>query len=260
MASVKYTLDISDKNALEAMCKEHSFIKRGQSYFRLHKSDVLQVVKFQYERCFNHYSLDVGLLSMYSAPYREYYGSKSVLPRYSICCLNGQSTAIAVSSRGWLTEFNVISPQAQLDILNKKGFDWLDSIKDQGSLFEALCYLDQMAYKAIVWNDARKLAPCLFLRDYQNANMIISSILDQHLGPKSFSPPPWSNDDYSFYASTYPLKDSDLLLMHRWIQQKDERAIQEYLIKNKTENCRHLGMRDKKTEDGSLSWSITPNH
>lgn len=248
---MKLALNAADQDLLENMCRNHLFIKRGQSYFRLHKGDVLQVIKFQYERCFKHYSLDVGLMSIYSASHREYYGSKSVLPRYSICCLNGQSTAIAVSSQGWLMDFNVTSPQAQLDILNKKGFDWLDNINDQGSLFEALCYLDQIAYKAIVWNDIRKLAPCLFLRDYQNANMIISSILDQHLGPKSFSPPPWSNDDYAFYASTYPLKDSNLLLMHRWIQQKDEQAIQEYLIKNKTENCRHLGMRNsRKPRDG----------
>jgi len=236
---MKHKLDAIAKSRLESMCQEHSFLQRGRSFFRLYSQNVLQVIMFRYERCFEHYSLDIGLMSIYSEPDPEFFSSSSALPNYSICCLNNQSTAVSMTEIDGHVNLNITSPSDQLDILNQKGFDWLDSISSQAKLLEALCYLDKAAYQGIVWNDMQKLAPYLSLGDYRSANMVISAILDQHLGPKSFATPPWTSEDYLRFSNTFPNKDKDLLQIYHWIQEKNEQSIKNYLVQNRTQNLKY---------------------
>lgn len=250
-------LDDICKHRLELICQEHSFVRHGQSFFRLYCQNVLQAVAFQYERCFEHYSLNIGLMSIHGEPNVAYFRSNSILPRYSVCCLNNQSTAVSMNVENGLTNFVVATPDEQLDILDQKGFDWLDGINNQKKLLEALCYLDKVAYRGVVWNDMRKLAPCLSLGDYQSANMVISSILNQHLGPDSFSAPPWSDQDYIQFSNTYPNRDSEFLRIYRWIREKDEQALKNYLAQNEDQNLRYgrflLRKRGKKTVPKEIS-------
>lgn len=236
---MKHRLNSFDKELLKEECSLHSFIKHGSTYFRLCNEDILQAISFNYEPSFAHYSLNIGLMSMYGSPSAEYFYSKSSLPRYSICCINNQANAVSLSAIKGLVEVKIISAHEQIEILSLKGFDWLNTINSQGSLLEALCYLDQMTYKATIWNDLYKLAPCLYLKDFYKANLIISSILDQHLGPDSFSQPPWSEVDYTIFIDKFPTLNNELLTIYHWIQNKDEQAIFDFLSKNKEENHRY---------------------
>ena len=250
---MKGKLDVIHKHQLKTMCQEHSFLQHGQSFFRLYCQNVLQVITFRYERCLEHYSLNIGLMSIYSEPDVDYFGSNSVLSKYSICCLNNQPTAVAITEENGFTNFIHTTPGEQLDILDKTGFDWLDSINTQKSLLEALCNLDKVSYQGIVWNDIKKLAPCLLLGDYDRANMVLSAILNQHLGPNSFAVPPWTDLDFTHFSNKYPDKDNELLRIHRWIREKDEQALRNYLFKNKDQNLQYGYFLSRKVEDSSLA-------
>lgn len=250
---MKRKLEDIYKHQLKSMCQKHSFLQHGRSFFRLYCQNVLQVITFRYERCFEHYSLAIGLMSIYSKPDVDYFRSNSTLPKYSVCCLNNQSTAVAVNEENGFTSFTLASPSEQLDILDKKGFDWLDSINTQEELLEALCNLDKVAYQGTVWNDINKLAPYLFLGDYHGANMVISAILDQHLGADSFSAPPWTDQNFTQFLNAYPNKDNELLRIYRWIREKDEQALRNYLSQNKDQNLRYGYFLSRKVGDSSLA-------
>ena len=51
---------------LDAAVSGRGFLRRGNAYFRIMGDGVLQLLKFEHERCFSHLSLCVGLYSMYS--------------------------------------------------------------------------------------------------------------------------------------------------------------------------------------------------
>lgn len=67
---------------------------------------------------------------------------------------------------------------------------------------------------------------------YHAAERILSSILQQHLGPDVWTTNPWTEIDYEIYRSRYPGKDEHLLLIYDWIHNKDISAIQSYLSDN----------------------------
>ena len=84
----------------------------------------------------------------------------------------------------------------------------------------------------IQWIDSFKLAPYLSSGNYHAAERILSSILQQHLGPDVWTTNPWTEIDYEIYRSRYPGKDEHLLLIYDWIHNKDISAIQSYLSDN----------------------------
>jgi hypothetical protein len=237
---MKQRLNTFDAELLKEACCMHSFVKHGTTYFRLWGDGILQAIRLQHEPCFDHYSLNIGLMSMYSSSTPECFCSKSSLPRYSICCINNQANAVSLSSSNGLVKFNTTSVRDQIEILKTQGFDWLDNIDTQSSLLEALYYLDQIAYKAIIWNDIYKLAPSLYLSDFQKANLVISSILDQQLGPDSFSRPPWTEEDFLQYSMRYPNEGADFLYLHKLIVDERGDSINAYLVEQYHKNMSKL--------------------
>lgn len=216
-------------------------------FFRIHAETVLQAIGFQYERAFAHYALNIGVMSLYSNAEDSLFSARSSLPKYSICCLENCSNAVSLNQKHDLVSFSIRSPEEQLHILEEKGFDWLDGVTTQSHLLSAIDHLDNISYKSTVWNNEMRLAPFLAIRDYHSADRIIASILNQQLGPNSFSSPPWTEEDYAYYATHYPNKNEDLLYLHKLIADERDDSINAYLdeqyYKN-TDRLRFLGRKN----------------
>lgn len=229
-------LSETDILALSELCHAHSFAHRGRTYFRIIGDGVLQVIKFEYERCFEHYSLDLGLISMYSECEQEDFTASSCIPRYCVSVFINQSTAVSSKINNGIYSYQVMSPQDQIEILSEKGFPWLDTINSSNMLLDALCMLDKGSEKTVRWNDSRKIAPYLLSNRYECADHVIASILRQHLGPNVWKELPWTSQDFDLYACRYPQKDQKYLTIHNWIEQNDTASIQDYLAQNYAKN------------------------
>lgn len=226
----------ADMLALSKLCRAHSFVRRGNTYFRIMGDGILQVIRFQYERGFAHDSLDLGLISMYDECEQADFSARSSIPRYSVCILTGQQTAVSLETHNGVTFFHVMSPEDQIEILKEKGFPWLNAIHSSHMLSEALCMLDKGRVKTVVWNDSRKIVPYLLSKRYECADHVIASILRQHLGPNAWKEPPWAAQDFALYARLYPQKDQKFLKIHNWIEQNDTAGIHAYLAQNFARN------------------------
>lgn len=224
-------LDFTIKKNMHNLCREHGFVSRGQVFFRLRGDAVLQAISFRYEHTFSHYALNIGLMSLFSEMDDVLLSSQSTLPRYSICCLDNCPTAVSVVRNNGLVSFKVRSPEEQLLLLSKYGFEWLDGVATQLELLNAIDYLDRVSYKSKIWNNRLKLAPFLAVGDYNSADRVIASILDQQLGPQSFSTPPWTEEDFLYYSTIFPNKNTELLCIHELIANKKDNAIKAYLDK-----------------------------
>lgn len=87
------------RKLLEAATESRGFSKRGDAFFRILGDGVLQVLKFEYEPCFTHYSLNVGLFSMYSELRESWFTSSGCIPRYCVMNFVGKQNAINVKNR-----------------------------------------------------------------------------------------------------------------------------------------------------------------
>lgn len=235
-----YPLDALVMKKMQNLCNDHRFASKGQVFFRLHADTILQAISFRYERTFSHYSLNIGLMSLYSEAENSLFSARSALPHFSICCLENRSSAVSLDREHEFVSFSVRSPEEQLCLLEKCGFEWLDGVVTQEHLLCAMNFLDNVSYKTIIWNNEFKLAPFLAIGDYYSADLVIASILDQQLGPCSFSPPPWNKDDYLYYSTHFPNKNEDLLHLHKLIANKNKEAINTYLEENYQKNAERL--------------------
>ena len=231
-------MSVDDINKLSALCIQHGFVRKGNTFFRAVGDGVLQIIKFQYERCFEHYSLDFGLLSLYEVLSEEDFSARNHATNYSICIFANQRNAVLMKKVDGIFVIEIMSPQAQIKLLEKHGFSWLDSIDSQRALTLALCDLDVKMHGEIIWNRTRKIAPYLATGNYAYAEKVIYSILNQHLGPESWTSLPWTEEDYARYMDLYPKKDADLIQIHEWISNNDPQKIQEYLSLNYFRNLK----------------------
>lgn len=117
------------RKLLETASDGRDFSRRGDAFFRILGDGVLQVLKFEYEPCFTHYSLNVGLFSMYSELRESWFTSSGCIPRYCVMNFAGKQNAINVKTdENNIYTFNVISPEAQIQTLEESAFPVLDSI------------------------------------------------------------------------------------------------------------------------------------
>ena len=79
------------KKLLEAAVEGHGFFQRGDAFFRVVGDGVLQLLKFEHERCFSHFSLCIGLYSMYSELEQRWFTSTGCIPQYSVMNFVGKS-------------------------------------------------------------------------------------------------------------------------------------------------------------------------
>lgn len=83
---------------LDAAVSGRGFFRRGNAYFRIMGDGVLQLLKFEHERCFSHLSLCVGLYSMYSELEQRLFTSSGCIPQYSVMNFVGKSSAVNVNA------------------------------------------------------------------------------------------------------------------------------------------------------------------
>ncbi len=226
----------SDKEEMLELCSSHGFKRRGKVYFRVIGDGILQAMKLSYERVFQHYSLDVGFRSMYDENKKDDFTAKSIVPYYSICCLQGEQTAVLCKMVDEFVSVHVLSVQDQLAILKEDGFAWLDTVNNHKKLSKTLCELDQTGGGSIIWHDREKFVPYLVTEDYASADYVLAAILQQHLYVKAWTTLPWTDDDFRRYAREYPDKDEWVLRMHDMIASKDYTRIRAYLDENYARN------------------------
>ena len=245
------------KSMLKELCEPLGFHSRGRFFFRVH-GDVVQALTFRYEPKFSFYSLDVGLVSLYRKAYPLDFTAQSGITRGSICYLENYKTPVLyipdyIFDGQKVFKIHVMTPEEQLAILEKKGIAWLNGIFTQSALLEAYKLLDCTGGSNFLWCDSCKLAPFLMLEDYENADRVIASLLNQYVWPPVFpvgrggiSTVPWTEDDFVRYAALYPEKGGDLLAIHHLIANRDKPAIRQYLEENYQENLKKLQFRKRK--------------
>lgn len=254
---------------LTDLSSEYHFTRRGKAFFRVVGDGVLQTIKAGYEIHGSFYELSIGLDSMYSPLKADWLTSFGCIPAYNISNLIGKDSAKSVyltSDRVLMS--NLISIEEQVQLLWDKGIPWLDGILTQRKLADAMCQLESDVSK-IYWNDSRKLGAFLACKDYGHAEYAIFRILHQHqsaTGGGWVEPPwteeirrafcqkfsveeddpifrcfrPWTEEEYTLFRNKYARernRDDYFLMLHDWIQNKDEAAIDRYLQKNYETNC-----------------------
>lgn len=225
------------RKLLEAAVDGRGFTKRGDAFFRIMGDGVLQVLKFEYEPCFTHFSLHVGLLSMYSELEQSWFTSVGCVPQYCVMNFVGGKNAIDVKVDGdGIYTFNVISPQSQIQILNEAVFCVLDKIQDQGQLIYQMTWLDAICHGNILWNDRNKIAPYLKSGDLRSAEKVLGTILMLHKCPIVNS----DLDSPALFTAKMPEgiceQDKKLTQQLNWVREGDWRAINIFLDCNRKRN------------------------
>lgn len=213
---------------LAELAKQYGFAAKRNCYCRKKDDGILQFIKFEYEQRLSRYELRMGLYSLYSELKPHWLTPGGCILRYPVIAL---STNIKHDS---------ISPSTQVDALQEYGLPWLDAMHTQRNLVDAICEIEMKENGKIMWHDSLKLAPFLASEDYFAADRVISSILQQHVGPAAWTHQPWVESDFNIYRARYPDKDSELIRIHEWIRDKDNASIISWLQDNWVINSKNL--------------------
>lgn len=224
------------RQLLEMAVVGRGFYRRGNAYFRVVGDGILQVLKFEYQRCFSYYSLSVGLFSMYSELKPQWFTSSGCIPRYCVMNFVGKSSEVIVNKNQGMYTFEVISHQAQIQTLKDSVFCVLDNTLDQEQLVHQMNKLDIARHGSIIWNDLEKFAPYLKSGDLKSAKKVLSATLIQH-GCLT------KDADYDLSQllsdeSLSSIKEEDRTLVQRlgWLQNADWDTINHYLYCNQVRN------------------------
>ena len=231
-----YTQKKSILEEFNNICVTGGFFRRGKAYFRVVGDGVLQVLKFEREstRCVP--CLSVGLFSMYGELQRQWFTSNGCIPRYNIVTLENHDSPQVMPSAKECTVYGTISPDAQLDVLKKKGLPWLNSITTQVQLVSQICALDVLRYKKVIWNDLEKYAPYLYSGDRTSAIKVIEAILEQHRFAIERSRSYLSPEEFDRYCLQSDEEDSGIRAKKVLAENGDISAIQSYLEANYKRN------------------------
>lgn len=229
-------------SSLYSVATERGFTKRGKAYFRVHGDGVLQVIKFEFERCFSHHSLDIGLHSMYGELQKQWFTSSGCIPRYQVVKLEGKRNTVDLTMENGLTCFAVTTPENQLQILLSKGFDWFETINTQRKLADALCYLDTQGDCSVIWNDSQKLWPYLADENYAMAEKVLSAIIEQHMSVLPYDDEKrtfgWTEAECEHRRQRILQEDWILRQIQGWIHDDNRSAIQSFLEQNLATNSK----------------------
>ena len=231
----------------QSACVEQGFVQRGDSFFRVIGDGVFQVLKYQYQRVGPHYSLDMGLFSMYGELQKSWFTSLGCIPRYSVMHLIGWRSTLRPNAIDSINNCNIlpydqwyVTPEEQLEVLLIKGFPFLDSIKTQKDLVEAMCYLDTVHWGGNVhWNDPLKLEPFLYSGESKNAIKVIDSILDQHCSAIQSWKEYFSPEQALQMQEEQEKNDQYFIAKRRMILEGNYQDIEEFLETNYKANCKH---------------------
>lgn len=224
------------KKLLEAAVEGHGFFQRGDAFFRVVGDGVLQLLKFEHERCFSHFSLCIGLYSMYSELEQRWFTSTGCIPQYSVMNFVGKSSVVNVNADRGIYTFEVISPLLQIQILNESVLYVLDNTQNQKQLIQQMNQLDIACRGTIIWNDPNKFAPYLKSGDIISAKKVLKSILMQHNYQINATD---ANSLFLLHARSMDginAKDRALIQKLDWLEKADWGSIDGYLCCNQMRN------------------------
>lgn len=225
--------------------RRYLFVERGTAMFRVWGDGVLQVVKFEgapggVKR------LKIGLFSLYSELIPQWFTSQGCIPRYHISNVIGQRGSYFPIPANMRARHIA----AQEEILLTSGIPWLNEIDTQKKLIDGLVFLETSDTGSIHYVDALKIAPYLAFRDYDSAEHVIASILEQHrisskLKRQSFS----THEAYMEYVTCMEKEDMPLVHLLNMIQKRELSEIDEYLQQNYSRNCQYAKFCMRKRVD-----------
>lgn len=217
---------------MRQVAKEHGFTPRGNAFFRVIGDGVFQILKFEFERGFSHYTLGVGLQSMFSELKPQSFTSSGCILRYYVVNFIGKSCSVITNEENGLWSFNVVSPEEQVDILNSRVFPQLDEMQTQQELVNSMCQLDIIRFGSVIWNDIQKLAPYLQIGDLKNAEKVVQAIRNQYIDSLEKKR---SYLDSSSFAAVYAKSEKEISVLNQKltaIRETDFQIINAYLREN----------------------------
>lgn len=230
------------------LCKSQQFKKRGKAFFRVWGNGVLQVLKYSYRtRPFRQEEVSIGLFSMYSELLPQWFTSWGCIPRYDARHLKKprcEYTKETFSVTGnVLQDLSYVIYELEESLLEEYVFPFLNNTSDQASLITATRYQDwrNLGYECdqpdLFWNDLLKFAPYLYMKDWDSASRVISSILAQHQSADKSNKQRMTQDEYEKYRNRDLSEEKDLEDKLLMAQERDLEKISAYLNSNYRTNC-----------------------
>ena len=142
-------LDQVVQKKLLSFANDNHFKKRGKLFFRIIGDGVLQQLKFEYERTFGDYVLDIGLKSMYGELEKIDFTSSGATPQYGVTQYIGEKHPVIVTyeeilipTKKTMMHTQKISPLEQFEILEHYFFHRVDNIKTHQQLIDEMFLLE----------------------------------------------------------------------------------------------------------------------
>ena len=208
------------------MLKEQGFARRGNAYFRVHGDGVVQVVRYQRES--DGYYLCMGLHSIYGELMKQWFTSVGCIPRYGVLLLNGQRFLPDPWERK-----GIDTNRMQAELLQEKGIPFLNGIKTQRELADAIFSLDGR------WNDDMKTAPFLACGDYENAALVLKAIIDQHESARQHKQEILSAEDFQRHRDRWTPVTAHFRELLEMVRREDPAEIRTWLEGNFAKNCQY---------------------
>lgn len=222
---------------LELLCQMKNFKRRGTAFFRVYGDGVLQILKVEKIPYWDAYEIFLDLFSMYDELDSSYFSSKSCTVRYPVVAFCGKHSAQYSEMVESHYEVRFISLDRQVSLLEDTVLPFLDSIKTQTQLANAMCTLDKLRYSKILWNDIHKYFPFLSCHDFCSAQRVIHAILDQHKSAVESRKTATHMQKQKEWFDFWEEQDKLLLEKLQTIADEDSAAIDSFLNENFQRNC-----------------------
>lgn len=215
------------------------FTKRGKSFFRVHGDGVLQTVNFTYEVHGGFYDLSIGLFSMYGELSPEFFTSTRYRPEYPIVRLVGRDCAHWARLVGKHQLSFLDTPvREQLAIFQEKGIPFLNSIRSQQHLADALYELETaVSAKRMCWRDPLKFAPYIKSGNYECAERVLKAIIDQRLWilfEENYLV--FDDEDYRDFCENLDEYGQYIYGLYKMVRSRDDSGLQDWLNQNYEKN------------------------
>lgn len=231
-------IDKSTAEDLKLLLTNQGFKKRGNAYFRVIGDGVLQNIKYEYERVDAIHILRFGMHSLYGEILPQWLTSSGCIPNHCIFdIIKGQK------EKKLRLQNQEISAREQFDFLREVGIARMNAVTTQNLLADFLCRTDENESGKIYWQDSRKIAPFLAIKDYDSAEKILSKVLVQHYSAVLSYVDCFDNEMIIQSLKRLAAEDEGMMNMYLNLYLNHYEWIPDYLKKNYLKNielCRTL--------------------
>lgn len=223
---------------LEMFCCAKHFVRRGTAFIRVHGDGVLQILKVEKIPYWDAYEIFLDVFSMYDELDSGVFSAKGCVARYALVLFCGKHSAEYTEKVGDHYEGRIISLDMQVSLLKKTVMPFLDNIRTQAQLVNAMCKLDELAYSKILWNDIHKYVPFLYSGDYLSAQKVILAILEQHKFAAERRRLTLSSQDYEAFRTKLQEEDWMFIRKLQIAELGDSAAMKEHFQSCFERNCK----------------------